>query len=231
PILMRKEEWDKDKNEQRLGDAEEQINQASALWARPKSDITVAQYEEFYKHVGHDFEPPLAWTHAHVEGTQEYTLLLYLPSHAPFDLWDREHRHGVKLYVRRVFIMDDAEQLMPAYLRFVRGVIDSNDLPLNVSREILQESKLVEAIRAGSVKRVLSLLEELSENDKDKYGKVWKEFGRVLKEGVAEDHANKDRIAKLLRFSSTHEEKEEPTVSLADYVARIKDGQGKIYFI
>ncbi|HET9763740.1 MAG TPA: molecular chaperone HtpG, partial [Casimicrobiaceae bacterium] len=165
PILMRKEEWDKDKNDYALKDEEEQINQASALWARPKSEITEAQYQEFYKHVGHDFEPPLAWTHARVEGTQEYTLLLYVPAHAPFDLWDREHRHGVKLYVQRVFIMDDAEQLMPAYLRFVRGVIDSNDLPLNVSREILQESKTVESIRAGCVKRVLSLLEDLAEEE------------------------------------------------------------------
>ena len=231
PILMKKEEWDKDKNEQVLKDEDEQINQASALWARPKSDITDEQYQEFYKHVGHDFEAPLAWTHARVEGKQEYTLLLYLPAHAPFDLWDREHRHGVKLYVQRVFIMDDAEQLMPSYLRFVRGVIDSNDLPLNVSREILQESKVVEAIRAGSVKRVLTLLEELSENDKDKYAKAWKEFGRALKEGVGEDYANKERIAKLLRFASTATDTEEQTVSLADYVPRMKDGQDKIYYV
>ena len=248
PILMKKErlenDLDKDKNEPALKDEDEQINQASALWARPKSEITEAQYQEFYKHVGHDFEAPLAWTHAHVEGKQEYTLLLYLPAHAPFDLWDREHRHGVKLYVQRVFIMDDAEQLMPAYLRFVRGVIDSNDLPLNVSREILQESKTVEAIRAGCVKRVLSLLEDLSEKgvaraersdardgENDKYATFWNEFGRVLKEGVAEDHANKERIAKLLRFSSTREEKEDETVSLADYVSRMKEGQDKIYYI
>src|SRR5690349_9219645 len=191
PILMKKEERendvDKDKSAEVVKGEDEQINQASALWARPKSEITDEQYQEFYKHVGHDFEPPLAWTHARVEGKQEYTLLLYVPAHAPFDLWDREHRQGVKLYVQRVFIMDDAEQLMPAYLRFVRGVIDSNDLPLNISREILQESKTVEAIRAGCVKRVLSLLEELSENEKDKYATVWKEFGRVLKEGVAEE--------------------------------------------
>jgi molecular chaperone HtpG len=231
PILMKKEEWDKDKNEPALKGEDEQINQASALWARPKSEITDEQYQEFYKLVGHDFDAPLAWTHAHVEGKQEYTLLLYLPAHAPFDLWDREHRHGVKLYVQRVFIMDDAEQLMPAYLRFVRGVIDSNDLPLNVSREILQESKTVEAIRAGCVKRVLSLLEDLSENDKDKYATVWKEFGRVLKEGVGEDHANRERIAKLLRLSSTREEKEDETVALADYVSRMKEGQEKIYYI
>jgi molecular chaperone HtpG len=231
PILMKKEEWDKDSNEQLVKDEDEQINQASALWARPRSEITDEQYQEFYKHVGHDFEAPLAWTHAHVEGKQEYTLLLYLPSHAPFDLWDREHRHGVKLYVQRVFIMDDAEQLMPAYLRFVRGVIDSNDLPLNISREILQESKVVEAIRAGSVKRVLSLLENLAENDKDKFAKLWKEFGRVLKEGLGEDYANKERIAKLSRFASTRAESEEQTVSLGDYVSRMKEGQDKIYYI
>src|SRR6266704_2230786 len=210
PILMKKErlenDVDKDKNEPALKEEEEQINQASALWARPKSEITEEQYQEFYKHVGHDFDAPLAWIHARVEGKQEYTLLLYVPAHAPFDLWDREHRHGVKLYVQRVFIMDDAEQLMPAYLRFVRGVIDSNDLPLNASREILQESKTVEAIRAGCVKRVLSLLEDLSEKEKDKYATVWKEFGRVLKEGAAEDFANRERIAKLLRFSSSREE-------------------------
>jgi len=231
PVLMKKEEWDKDKNDQVVTDEEEQINQGSALWARPKSEVTDEQYQEFYKHVAHDFEPPLAWTHARVEGRQEYTLLLYLPSHAPFDLWDREHRHGVKLYVRRVFIMDDAEQLMPGYLRFVRGVIDSNDLPLNVSREILQESRVVEAIRAGSVKRMLSLLEDLTENDKDRYARFWKEFGRAFKEGIGEDHANKERIAKLARFASTHTDVEEQTVSLADYASRMKEGQDKIYYI
>ncbi|MGH8313953.1 MAG: molecular chaperone HtpG [Steroidobacterales bacterium] len=231
PILMKKEEWDKDKSEQVTRDEDEQINQASALWARPKSEITDEQYQEFYKHVGHDFDPPLAWTHARVEGKQEYTILLYVPARAPFDLWDREHRHGVKLYVQRVFIMDDAEQLLPAYLRFVRGVVDSNDLPLNVSREILQESKTVEAIRAGCVKRVLSLLEDLAEKNKDKYVTFWTEFGRALKEGVADDHANRERIAKLLRFSSTREEKEDPAVSLADYVSRMKEGQDRIYYI
>ena len=231
PILMRKEEWDKDKNEYALKEEDEQINQASALWARPKSEIKDEQYQEFYKHVAHDFEPPLAWTHSKVEGKQEYSLLLYLPSHAPFDLWDREHRHGVKLYVQRVFIMDDAEQLMPAYLRFVRGVIDSSDLPLNISREILQESKVVESIRAGSVKRVLSLLEDLAENDKDKYARFWKEFGRAFKEGIGEDYANKERIAKLARFASTHTDTEEQTVALAEYVGRMKEGQDKIYYI
>ena len=231
PILMRKEEWDKDKSEYVLKDEEEQVNQASALWSRPKSEITDEQYQEFYKHVAHDFEAPLAWVHSKVEGRQEYTQLLYIPSHAPFDLWDRDHRHGVKLYVRRVFIMDDAEHLMPAYLRFVRGVIDSNDLPLNVSREILQESKIVESIKAGCVKRVLGLLEEIAENDKDKYTKLWKEFGRVLKEGPGEDFSNRERIAKLLRFASTHADSEEQTVSLADYVSRMKEGQDKIYYI
>jgi molecular chaperone HtpG len=231
PILMHKEEWDKDKNEYKRLDEQEQVNQASALWARPKSEITDKQYQEFYKHVAHDFDAPLAWTHARVEGKQEYTVLLYLPGRAPFDLWDRDHRHGVKLYVQRVFIMDDAEQLVPAYLRFVRGVIDSNDLPLNVSREILQESKVVEAIRSGAVKRVLSLLDELAENDKDKYTTFWKEFGRVFKEGIGEDHANRERVAKLCRFSSTHTDSEEQNVSLAEYIARMKAGQDKIYYI
>lgn len=231
PILMRKEEWDKDKSEYKTLDEVEQVNQASALWARSKSEVTEEQYQEFYKHVAHDFEPPLAWTHARVEGKQEYTVLLYLPKHAPFDLWDRDHRHGVKLYVQRVFIMDDADQLVPAYLRFVRGVIDSSDLPLNVSREILQESKVVEAIRAGGVKRVLSLLDDLAENEKEKYATFWKEFGRVFKEGIGEDFANRERIAKLCRFASTHADTEDQTVSLTDYIGRMKDGQDKIYYI
>jgi molecular chaperone HtpG len=228
---MPKEEWDKDKNEYKTLAEEEQVNQASALWARAKSEISEEQYQEFYKHVAHAFEPPLAWTHARVEGKHEYTLLLYVPQQAPFDLWDRDHRQGIKLYVQRVFIMDDAEQLMPAYLRFVRGVVDSNDLPLNVSREILQESKVVETIRGGSVKRVLSLLEDLAENDKDKYAKFWKEFGRVVKEGIGEDFANKERIAKLCRFASTHADSEEQNVTLADYISRMKEGQDKIYYI
>ena len=231
PILMKKEEWDKDKGENVATSEDETVNQASALWARPKSEITEEQYHEFYKHVAHDFEPPLAYVHAKVEGRQEYTQLLYIPSHAPFDLWDRNQRHGIKLYVRRVFIMDDAEQLMPVYLRFVRGVVDSNDLPLNVSREILQESKDIEAIRAGCTKKILGLLEDLAENAKDKYATFWKEFGRVLKEGVGEDYANKERIAKLLRFASTHSDTEEETVSLDDYVARMKEGQEKIYYV
>ncbi len=226
PIFMKKQEGEQS---QATG-KEEKVNQASALWARPKSGITEEQYHEFYKHVAHDFEPPLAYTHAKVEGRQEYTQLLFIPRRAPFDLWDREHRHGIKLYVRRVFVMDNAEQLMPAYLRFVRGVIDSNDLPLNVSREILQHSKDVETIRAASIKRILVLLEDI-EGDRDKYASFWNEFGLVLKEGVGEDLANRERIARLLRFSSTHHDTEEQTVSLSDYVGRMKEGQDKIYYI
>ncbi len=203
PIRIRKEVWDKDRSEYRQTDELETINQASALWARAKTDITEEQYREFYKHVSHDFSDPLAWTHNRVEGRTEYIQLLYLPERAPFDLWDREQRHGLKLYVRRVFIMEDAGDLLPAYLRFVRGVIDSSDLPLNVSREILQQSRDVKAIREGSTKRVLGLLEELAENQKEKYSTFWKEFGQVLKEGVGEDAANRERIAKLLRFAST----------------------------
>ena len=207
----------------------ETVNQASALWTRPKSEIKDEQYIEFYKHVGHDFEAPLAWTHNRVEGRQEYIQLLYIPTHAPFDLWDRQHRHGLKLYVRRVFIMDDAEQLLPAYLRFVRGVVDSADLPLNVSREILQQSRDVDAIRAGCTKRVLGLLEDLAAKDKDKYATFWKAFGRVLKEGVGEDTSNREQIARLLRFSTTREDAE--SVSLADYLGRMKEGQDKIYYV
>ncbi len=235
PILMKKEQWDEEKKEQVVTDEDETINQASALWARPKSEISDEQYKEFYKHVAHDFEEPLAYIHAKVEGKQEYTQLLYVPQRAPFDLWDRNARHGVKLYVRRVFIMDDAEQLMPLYLRFVRGVVDSNDLPLNVSREILQESKDIETIRGGCVKKVLSMLEGLADSEdaaeKEKYGKFWTEFGRVLKEGIGEDFANKERIAKLLRFASTQSDTPDETVSLADYVSRMKEGQEKIYYV
>ncbi len=235
PILMKKEKWDEEKKEQVVTDEDETINQASALWARPKSEITDEQYKEFYKHVAHDFEDPLAYVHAKVEGKQEYTQLLYIPQRAPFDLWDRNARHGIKLYVRRVFIMDDAEQLMPLYMRFVRGVVDSNDLPLNVSREILQESKDIETIRGGCVKKVLSMLEGLADSEdaaeKEKYAKFWTEFGRVLKEGVGEDFANKERIAKLLRFASTHTDTPDETVSLADYVSRMKEGQEKIYYV
>ena len=231
PILMKKERWDADAKTQVATDEDEQVNRASALWARPKSEITEEQYHELYKHVAHDSDPPLAYTHARVEGRQEFTLLLYVPSRAPFDFWDREHRRGVKLYVRRVFIMDDAEQLMPAYLRFVRGVVDSNDLPLNVSREILQQSKDVQGIRTASVKRVLTLLEELADKEPEKYQTFWTTFGRVLKEGLPEDHAHRDRLAKLLRFSSTHNADDAQTVSLADYVGRMKDGQKDVYYI
>jgi molecular chaperone HtpG len=209
----------------------ETVNQASALWARPKSEITDEQYVEFYKYIGHDFEAPLAWTHNRVEGRQQYTQLLYIPAHAPFDLWDRHQRHGLKLYVRRVFIMDDAEHLLPAYLRFVRGVVDSADLPLNVSREILQQSKDVDAIRAGCAKRVLALLGDLAQKDREKYASFWSEFGRVLKEGIGEDPSNRDEIAKLLRFSSTKSGSETEDVSLADYLGRMKEGQDRIYYV
>jgi molecular chaperone HtpG len=231
PILMKKEEWNADTKKHELKDEDEQVNQASALWARPKTEITDAQYEEFYKHVGHDFEPPLAWAHARVEGRQEFTQLFYLPRRAPFDLWDRERRHGVKLYVRRVFIMDSAEQLLPAYLRFVRGIVDSSDLPLNVSREILQQSSDVAQIRNASVKRVLSMLEDLAFNQKDKYATFWGECGRVLKEGIVEDTGNRERIAKLLRFASTWSGSADQTVSLADYVSRMKPEQEVIYYL
>jgi len=209
----------------------ESVNQASALWARPKSEIGDEQYIEFYKYLGHDFEAPLAWTHNRVEGRQQYTQLLYVPARAPFDLWDRHQRHGLKLYVRRVFIMDDAEHLLPAYLRFVRGVVDSADLPLNVSREILQQSKDVDAIRAGCAKRVLALLADLAQKDKAKYAAFWEEFGRVLKEGVGEDPSNRDEIAKLLRFAGTHAGTGAEDVSLADYVGRMKEGQDRIYYV
>jgi molecular chaperone HtpG len=229
--VMKKVKWDKDQSREITTDEDETVNQASALWARPKSEISEEQYREFYKHVAHDGDAPLAHTHNRVEGRQEYVQLLYIPSRAPFDLWDRRERRGLKLYVRRVFIMDDAEQLLPAYLRFVRGIVDSNDLPLNVSREILQESRDIEAIRAGCTKRVLSLLEELAEKEGEKYAQFWREFGRVLKEGVGEDFANRERVAKLLRFASTHGDREEQTVSLADYVSRMKPGQDRIFYV
>jgi molecular chaperone HtpG len=231
PIVMQKLEWSDEKKETVATGLEETVNQASALWARPKGEITDEQYTEFYKHVAHDFEPPLAWTHSRVEGRQEYTQLLYVPSRAPFDLWERHHRRGLKLYVRRVFIMDDAEQLLPTYLRFMRGVVDSNDLPLNVSREILQQSRDIDAIRSGCTKKVLGLLEDLAENQKEKYAAFWKEFGRVLKEGIGEDQANRERLAKLLRFASTHADTEDQAVSLAEYLARAKPGQDKIYYV
>lgn len=231
PILMQKETWDAEAKQLVASGEDEQVNRASALWARPKSEITEEQYDELYKHVAHDGEPPLAYTHVKVEGRLEYTLLLYVPQRPPFDLWDREHRRGIKLYVRRVFIMDDAEQLMPAYLRFIRGVVDSNDLPLNVSREILQQSKDVQAIRGAATKRVLALLEELAEKDAAKFATFWTTFGRVLKEGIPEDPPNRERLARLLRFSSTHDAAAAQTVSLADYVSRMKDGQKDIYYV
>ena len=232
PILMRKEDWDADKAEQVLKDEWEPVNKASALWTRSKSDITQAEYDAFYQQISYDTEPPLAFTHNRVEGRSEYTQLLYIPAKAPFDLWNRDKRGGVKLYVKRVFIMDDAEALMPVYLRFVKGVIDSADLPLNVSRELLQESRDVKAIREGSTKRVLSMLEALANSEdaaeRDKYARFWTDFGQVLKEGVGEDHANQERLVKLLRFASTHADQ---NVSFADYVSRMKEGQEAIYYI
>jgi molecular chaperone HtpG len=222
PIMMRVEEKDKDE--------EEQVNRASALWTRPKNEITEEEYNEFYKHVAHDFNDPLVYVHSRMEGAYEYFLLLYIPARAPFDLWNRERRHGVKLYVRRVFIMDDAEQLMPGYLRFVRGIVDSNDLPLNISREILQHNKLIEMIHSNAVKKVLGMLTDLAANDEQKYATFWKEFGRVLKEGLAEDPANRETMAKLLRFASTASSSEAQDVSLETYVARMKEGQDKIYY-
>ena len=210
---------------------EEVVNRASAVWTRAKSEISQEEYNEFYKHISHDFNDPLAYVHSHMEGKYEYSLLLYIPSQAPFDLWNRQQRQGIKLYVRRVFIMDDSEQLMPAYLRFVRGVVDSNDLPLNISREILQQNKLVEAMRSGAVKKILNMLADLSVGDREKYALFWKEFGLVLKEGLAEDTANRDIIAKLLRFTSTFSSSNEQDVSLEDYVGRMKQGQDKIFYI
>jgi molecular chaperone HtpG len=230
PVRMAKEEWDTEKGEQVKKEELETVNQANALWTRSKGDITDEQYQEFYKHVAHDYDDPLAWTHNRVEGRSEYTQLLYVPKHAPMDMWDRDGKRGVKLYVKRVFIMDDADQLLPAYLRFVRGVIDSADLPLNVSREILQESRDVKAIREGSAKRILSLLEDLAENKKEDYAAFWTEFGQVLKEGTGEDTANIERIGKLIRFASTQSGDATQTVSLADYVSRMKEGQDKIYY-
>jgi molecular chaperone HtpG len=235
PIQMNKEEWDADKKEQVIKDELESINQSSALWARSKSEITEEQYDEFYKHLSHDYENPLCYSLNRVEGRSEFTQLLYVPARAPFDLWDRNKRGGIKLYVKRVFIMDDAEQLMPMYLRFVTGVIDSTDLPLNVSREILQESRDVKIIRESSTKRVLSMLEDLANSDdevkREKYHTFWTQFGQVLKEGVGEDQPNQERILKLLRFSSTHADSADQTVSLAEYISRMKEGQDKIYYV
>ncbi len=229
PIVMKKSEWKE--GAEVATDEDETVNKASALWARNKNDITEEEYQEFYKHVSHDFENPLAYSHSRVEGKQEYISLLYIPSKAPFDLYDRERRHGIKLYVKRVFIMEDAEKLMPQYLRFVRGVIDTSDLPLNVSREILQSSRDVDAIKAGSVKKVLSLLEDMAENKPEDYTKFYTEFGRVLKEGPGEDFANKDKIAGLLRFASTKADNDVQEVSLKDYIARMQPEQEVIYYI
>ena len=229
PIEMRK-----DAGEEKDKPAEteyETVNRASALWARAKRDISDDEYKAFYKHIAHDFEDPMTWVHNQVEGRQSYTSLLYIPGRAPFDLLDRDHRHGVKLYVRRVFVMDDAEQLMPPYLRFVRGVIDSDDLPLNISRELLQHNKLIDTMRSASVKKILGLLEGIAKDDPEKYAEFWKQFGIVLKEGPAEDYGNREQIAGLLRFASTHTDTDVQNVSLADYIARMKEGQEKIYYI
>jgi molecular chaperone HtpG len=228
PILMKKEKWIAEEAKTVLEDEWETVNKAAALWTRPKSEVTDAQYQEFYKQISYDSDPPLAYTHNRVEGRSEYTQLLYIPAKAPFDLYNRDKRAGVKLYVKRVFIMDDAQALMPAYLRFVKGVIDSADLPLNVSRELLQESRDVKTIREGATKRVLSMIEDLAENQKDKYSAFWSEFGAVMKEGVGEDHANAERLAKLLRFASTHADE---GVSFADYVGRMKEGQDNIFYV
>jgi len=226
PILMYKQD-DKGKPTQET----ETVNKASALWVRPKSEIADEEYKEFYKHVAHDFDEPLGWLHNKVEGTQSYTSLFYVPKQAPFDLFDRERRYGVKLYVKRVFIMDDAEQLMPGYLRFIRGVVDSDDLPLNISREILQRNKQIDTIRNGSVKKVLGYLENMANNEPEKYADFWNTFGNVLKEGPAEDFTNREKIAKLLRFASTHNDNNAQTVAFDDYVGRMKPEQEKIYYI
>ncbi|MGD2083274.1 MAG: molecular chaperone HtpG [Chromatiales bacterium] len=229
PIEMRRES----SGDTEEGEAPEyeQVNRGTALWMRAKSEISEDEYNEFYKHIAHDFEDPLTFVHNRVEGTNEYTSLLYVPARAPFDLWDRDQKHGVKLYVRRVFIMDEAEKLMPHYLRFVKGVVDSDDLPLNVSREMLQHNRKIDTIRTANTKRVLGLLETLAADDKDRYDRFWAEFGRVMKEGPAEDHANRERIAGLLRFESTSEAQAGETVSLEDYIGRMKEGQEKIYYI
>lgn len=229
PVEMLTKEYDDEGKE--IGEKWEKINKSDALWTRSKNDISDEEYKEFYKHLSHDFADPLLWAHNKVEGNQEYTSLLYVPSKAPWDLFNREHKHGLKLYVQRVFIMDDAEQFMPNYLRFMRGLIDSNDLPLNVSREILQDNKTTAALRKALTKRSLQMLEKLAKEDAEKYQQFWKEFGLVLKEGPAEDFGNKEAIAKLLRFASTHNDSSEQTVSLEDYVARMKEGQKAIYYI
>lgn len=235
PILMQKPETfvgdDKQEEAQKSEPEWEVVNRATALWTLPKNKITEDEYQQLYKHIAHDFEAPLLWSHNKVEGKLEYISLLYLPARAPFDLWNRDRKQGLKLYVHRVFIMDDAEQLLPGYLRFMRGIVDSNDLPLNVSREILQNNHVIDSIRSGCIKRTLDMLEELAKNDTETYQKFWKEFGQVLKEGIGEDHANRDKIAGLLRFSSTHDDTAEQKNSLEDYVKRMKSGQNKIYYV
>ena len=231
PIMMEKLEKPSDKKDETVIPEQEVVNQANALWTLPKNEIKDEQYSALYKHIAHDFEDPLAWAHNKVEGKMEYTSLLYIPKRAPFDLWNREGVRGLKLYVKRVFIMDDAEHFMPMYLRFVKGIVDTNDLPLNVSREILQSNKTIDSIKSASVKRILSLLEDLATNDKEKYATFWDAFGAVLKEGPAEDYANKDRIANLLRFASTQTDDAKQTVSLKDYASRMQSTQEKIYYI
>ncbi|MBT3038262.1 MAG: molecular chaperone HtpG [Candidatus Thiodiazotropha endolucinida] len=230
PVEMEKEHYGEDEEKPETAEFE-RVNKGTALWMRNRSDISEEEYHEFYKHVSHDFENPLTHVHNKVEGNNEYTALLYIPQRAPFDLWDRDQKHGVKLFVRRVFIMDEADKLMPRYLRFVKGVVDSDDLPLNVSREILQHNRKIDTIRQANVKRIMSALEKLAESDKEKYQTFWDEFGKVMKEGPAEDYANRDRIAGLLRFATTHNETDEQNVSLADYVSRMQEGQDKIYYI
>jgi len=233
PIMMTKEPVpDEDGKIDESAELEDEtVNKATALWTQSKGDISEDEYKEFYKQISHDYQDPLSWSHNKVEGKTEYTSLLYIPSTAPFDLWDRERTQGLKLYVKRVFIMEDADQLMPRYLRFIRGVIDTNDLPLNVSREILQGSKTIDSIRAASVKKILSELSKMQKNDAEKYATFWKEFGQVIKEGPGEDMANKEALAKLMMFSTTETGSEEQTVTLADYVERMKDKQDKIYYI
>jgi len=230
PIVMKSEEKEGEEEKEKE-DEWEVVNTASALWTRSRNEISEEEYNEFYKHISHDFNDPLAYTHSRMEGTQEYTLLLYVPTQAPFDLYTREVHHGVKLYVRRVFIMDDAEKLMPRYLRFIRGVIDSNDLPLNVSREILQQNRMIDAIRSNSTKKVLSLFTDLAKNSPEKYATFWQEFGRVIKEGLLEDHNNRDTLARLLRFATSTSGSETQSVSLEEYIGRMKEGQDKIYYI
>ena len=230
PVRMHVEKEEKDKDKDAAPEYET-VNHAQALWTRPRTEVQDEEYKEFYRHITHDFTDPLAWSHGKVEGTKEYTSLLYVPSRAPFDLWHREAARGLKLYVRRVFIMDDAEQFLPLYLRFVKGVVDSADLPLNISREMLQQDAAIDSMRTGLARRVLDLLTKMAKDEPEKYASFWKEFGTVLKEGPAEDHANRERIAKLLRFSSTHADKAEQDVSLEDYIARMKPQQKEIYFV